>query len=70
MEYKGIRYSVVQTIGKVFKWTVNLTNRELSSEARNRNVGILLAIKAIDKDDRRTRAARRKAERNDQDNPN
>ena len=43
MEYKGIRYSVVQTIGKAFKWTVNLSTRELSGEARNRNIGILHA---------------------------
>jgi hypothetical protein len=70
MEYKGIRYSVVQTIGKVFKWTVNLTNRELSGEARNRTSGILQAIKAIDKDDRLIRAAKRKAELNEQNNPN
>jgi hypothetical protein len=66
MEYKGIRYSVVQTIDKAFKWTVNLTNRELSGEARTRTVGMLQAIKAIDKDDRRIRAANRKAERNEQ----
>jgi hypothetical protein len=63
MEYKGIRYSVVQTIGKAFRWTVNLADRELTGEVRNRNVGILEAIRAIDKDNRRIRAAERKAER-------
>jgi len=63
MEYKGIRYSVVQTLGKAFKWTVDLATRELSGEARNRNIGILKAIKAIDKDDRRLRAAKRNSER-------
>jgi hypothetical protein len=63
MEYKGIRYSVVQTIGKAFRWTVNLADCELTGEVRNRNVGILEAIRAIDKDNRRIRAAERKAER-------
>jgi hypothetical protein len=61
---------VVQTIGKAFKWTVNLNTRELSGEARNRNIGILHAIKAIDQDDRRMRAAKRKAERNEQNSSN
>jgi hypothetical protein len=63
MEYKGICFSVAETIGKAFRWRVNLTDRALFGEARNRNSGILQAIKAIDKDDRRLRTAKRKLER-------
>jgi hypothetical protein len=70
MEHKGIRYTVVQTIDKAFKWTVELTNRELSGEVRNRTWGILKAIKAIEKDDRRMRSAKRTTERNEQNNSN
>jgi hypothetical protein len=53
MEYKGVSYSVVQTIDKTFKWTVNLTNRQLSGEAHSRDSAIAEAINVIDKDQRR-----------------
>jgi hypothetical protein len=63
MEHKGIRYSVVQTIGGAFKWTAKLATGERVGEARNRQMAILQAIKAIDKDQRQIKAALRKAER-------
>jgi len=63
MEHKGIPYSVVQTIGAAFKWTVNLTTGELVGVARNRQLAIIQAIKAIDKDQRQMRAVLRKAQR-------
>jgi hypothetical protein len=63
MEHKGIQYRVVQTLGTAFQWTVNLTRGERGGEARNRQLAILGAIKAIDEDQRQIRAARRKAER-------
>jgi len=63
MEYKGIPYSVVQTIGAAFKWTVKLTTGVLVGVARNRQLAIIQAIKAIDKHQRQIRAALRKAER-------
>jgi hypothetical protein len=63
MEHNGIRYSVVQTIGGAFKWTANLATGERVGEAGNRQIAILEAIRAIDKDQRQIKAALRKAER-------
>jgi hypothetical protein len=63
MEHRGITFSVVQTIGAAFKWTVNLTTGERAGVARNRPLAIIQAIKAIDKDQRQMRAALRKAQR-------
>jgi hypothetical protein len=59
MEHKGIHYSVVQTIGGAFKWTASLATRV--GEARNRQMAILQAIEAIDKDQRQIKAALRKS---------
>ena len=36
MQHKGIRYSVVQTVGAAFRWTVCLKAGERVGEARNR----------------------------------
>jgi|EndMetStandDraft_8_1072994.scaffolds.fasta_scaffold449283_2 hypothetical protein len=63
MEQKGTPYSVVQTIGAAFKWTVSLTTGEVVGIARSRPLAIIQAIKAIDKDQRQMRAALRKAQR-------
>lgn len=57
MEYKGIHYSVVQTLGAAFKWTVRLANGERIGVARDRTLATLHAIKAIDEDERQIRAA-------------
>jgi len=62
MEYQGILYSVVRTLGAAFKWTVSLATGERVGEARNRQIAILQAIKTIDKDQRQIKAALRKAE--------
>jgi hypothetical protein len=64
MEHKGIRYSVVQTIGGAFKWTAELATGERVGEARNRQMAILQAIKAIDKDQRQIKAASEKQSEN------
>jgi hypothetical protein len=69
MEHKGIHYSVVQTIGGAFKWTASQATGERVGEARNRQMAILQAIEAIDKDQRQIKAALRKAERERQVRP-
>jgi len=63
MQHKGVFYSVVQTIGAAFKWTVRLKAGERVGEARNRTLAVLQAIKVINKDARQTNAAFRKAKR-------
>jgi len=63
MEYRGIHFNVVGTLGAAFKWTVHLASGERTGEARNRPLAIIQAIKAIDKDQRQIKAAHRKAER-------
>jgi hypothetical protein len=47
MEYKGIRYSVGETVGAACRWTVSLTTGERVGEARNRQLAIIKAIKAV-----------------------
>jgi hypothetical protein len=61
MEYKGIRYSVGETVGAACRWTVSLTTGERVGEARNRQLAIIKAIKVIDEDQRKIRAILRKA---------
>ena len=61
MQHKGIRYSVVQTIGAAFRWTVCLKAGERVGEARNRTLALVEAIKAIEKNERQIRASVRKA---------
>ena len=55
MEYRGIHYTVVQA--GAFKWTEHLTTGARTGEARNRSLAIIQALKAIDKQERQTRAA-------------
>jgi hypothetical protein len=63
MQFNGIIYSVAETTGPAFKWTVRFATRELGGVAPNRTLAKLYAVKAIEKDQRQTRAAIRKAER-------
>jgi hypothetical protein len=60
MEHKSIPYSVFEGAGGVFQWTVNLVTGNRVGQARSRPMAILQAIKAIDKEQRQTRASRRK----------
>ena len=63
MQFKGVFYTVAQTTDAAYKWTVRLEGRELNGVARNWTVARLSAIKAIDKDQRQTKAAIGKAVR-------
>jgi hypothetical protein len=63
MEHKGVQYSVVQTIGAAFKWTVVLRPASALAKLATAQTAILQAIKAIDRDHRQRKAALRKAER-------
>ena len=56
MEYRGIRYSIVQA-GAAFKWTAHLATGDRIGEAPNRSLAIIQALQAIDKQQRETRAA-------------
>jgi hypothetical protein len=56
MEYRGIHYTVVEA-GAAFKWTVHLPTGARFGEAPNRPLATIQAIKAIDKQERQTRAA-------------
>jgi hypothetical protein len=63
MQYKGSRYSLVQTEGAAFRWTVYLKTGELVGAARNRTLALVQVIKAIGKKERQIKAAVRKADR-------
>ena len=63
MEHKGTQYSVVQTAAPSgWKWAVNTERGTRIGTAPSRTLAILRAIKAIDKEKRQIRAARRKSE--------
>jgi hypothetical protein len=63
MEHKGTQYTVVQTAAPSgWKWTVNTERGIRTGTAGNRTLAILRAIKAIDREERQIRAARRKSE--------
>jgi hypothetical protein len=59
MEHKSIPYSVFECAGGVFRWTVSLATGNRAGQARSRPMAILQAIKAIDKERRQAKAARR-----------
>jgi hypothetical protein len=61
MEHKSIPYSVFEGARGVFQWTVSLVTGNRVGQARSRPMAILQAIKAIDKEQRQTKAARRKS---------
>jgi hypothetical protein len=63
MQFQGIFYSIAETTGAAFQWTVRLATRELKGLAPNRTLAKLYAIRAIAKDQRQTKAAIRKAQR-------
>ena len=63
MQHKGTQYSVVQSVAPSdWKWAVNTERGTRIGTARNHTLAILRAIKAIDKEERQIRAARRKSE--------
>jgi hypothetical protein len=61
MEHKGTFYTVFESAGGAFKWTVSLATGNRVGEAPSRPMAILQAIKAINKDQRAAKDARRKA---------
>jgi len=49
MEYRGKQYSVIQSIGGKWKWSVEIDGHTKSGNAPNRLSGIKLAEREIDR---------------------